>query len=340
MFMTVAFCFNVKKNLPSTDPAAQTDAEFDAPETIAAISQALESGGHKVIQIEADERAYQKLYQHKKNIDIVFNIAEGSYGDIREAQIPAICDLLQIPYTHSSALTDAITLDKSLTKKVLLYHKIKTPRFQLFKKVDETINSNLRYPLIVKPNAEGSSKGILNDNLVNNKKALRERLKWAFASFHQSVLVEEFLPGREFTVALLGEPLQTLPIVEQRLDRLPKTYSPFASYEVKWLWEDTLPNPHVAYECPAKLTQKLKRQIEQLCLDTAEVLNCRDVVRIDLRLDKDNQPHILEVNPLPGMIPDPQVVTYLPIAARAAGMSYEELVLAILNAACKRHNLK
>lgn len=340
MFMTVAFCYNVKKNLPSTDPDSQMDAEFDAPETIAAITRALESGGHKVIQIEADEFAYQKLFRHRKNIDIVFNIAEGVYGDAREAQIPAICDLLQIPYTHSSTLTNAVTLDKALTKKVLLYHQIKTPAFQLFCDPQEPIDSGLRFPFIVKPNAEGSSKGILNSNLVNNKKELCERLTWEFKSFNQPVLVEEFLPGREFTVALLGHPLRVLPIIEQRLDRLPKIYSPFASYEVKWLWEDTLPDPHIAYDCPAKISQKLKAQIETICLKTATVLNCRDVVRIDLRLNGRGTPEILEVNPLPGMIADPQIVSYLHIAARKAGYTFNTMILAILEAACRRYKLK
>lgn len=338
--MTIGFCYNIKRNLASTDPKSQADAEFDAPETISAISKALESGGHQVIEIEANEEAYLKLYKERKKIDIVFNIAEGYYGDAREAQIPAMCDLLQIPYTHSSTLTNAITLDKTLTKKILINHKIKTPRFQLFTSPSQELDRQLTFPLLLKPNAEGSSKGILNENLVKNETQLKKRLQWLFDSFHEDILAEEFLSGKEFTVALLGNPPQVLPVIEQRLDRLPKKYAQFSSYEVKWLWEDTLADPHFAYDCPAKIDQALKQKIEQLCISTFTVLNCRDCARIDIRLDSEKEPNVLEINTLPGMIGDEKIISYFPIAARVAGLSFQKLVLSILAAACKRYNLR
>ena len=338
--MRVAFCFNLKRNLPLIDPQAQIDAEFDAPETISAIEAALISGGHSVLRIEANEKAYLELYQHRLNIDIVFNIAEGVYGDAREAQIPAICDLLQIPYTHSSALSHAISLDKALTKKVLAYEGIKTAQFQVFNSLREQINPKLHFPLLLKPNAEGSSKGITDKNLVKDKKTLRTRLEWLLSSFHGSILAEEFLSGREFTVAILGNPPQVLPIIEQRLDIIPEKYGAFASYEVKWLWEDTLANPHDAYRCPAQLTNQLQTKIEKMCLHSFNALNCRDVARIDVRLDKQGEPHILEINTIPGMIPDERVISYFPIAARAAGLGYNKMVLTILDLAAKRHQIK
>src|SRR3989344_969958 len=337
--MVIGLCFNVKTNAPSTDPTAQTDAEYDAPETIAAIKAALISGGHKVIEIEADQECYLKLYKLQNRLDIVFNIAEGMYGDAREAQVPIFCDILEIPYTHSSALTNAIKLDKALTKKVLLYHGIRTPEFQLFSRPNEPINSHFQYPLLLKPNAEGSSKGILNANLVKNEKQLRERLRWLFKAFSQPVLVEEFLPGREFTVALLGNPPQTLPIIEQRLDRLPSNLQKFASYEVKWLWEDTLSDPRIAYDCPAKLNPDLEKEIQNISQDTFAALNCRDVARVDIRLDKNGKPHVLEINTMPGLIPGEDIISYFPIAARAAGYSYNSMLLAILEAASKRYHL-
>lgn len=339
IFMIIGFCFNVKKNLPSTDPRAQADIEFDAPEAIAAITRALESESHKVIPIEADELAYSKLYKLKSKIDIVFNIAEGYYGDAREAQIPTICDILQIPYTHSSALTHAIKLDKALTKKVFLYHGIPTPKFQLFNFADDELNPHLKFPLFLKPNAEGSSKGVLNENLVKDKITFAKRLKWLFEHFKGAVLVEEFLPGREFTVAILGNPPQTLPIIEQRLDRLPKEYAPFSSYEVKWLWEDTLVDVSIAYDCPAKISDKLMQKINKLSIAAYNALNCKDCARVDIRLDDKGLPNVLEINTLPGLMPAEMGVSYFPIAAKAAGMSYNEMVLAILGAASKRYGL-
>lgn len=337
--MIIGFCFNVKKNLPSTDPRSQTDAEFDSQETITAIKTALESEGHKVIKIEANDKAYLTLYTLRKKIDIVFNIAEGVYGDAREAQVPVVCDMLHIPYTHSSTLTHAVKLDKALTKKILIYHGIKTPKFQLIRNVDEPLDSRLSFPLFIKPNAEGSSKGILNTNLVHNEKELRTRLKWLLDSFHEAILAEEFLPGREFTVALLGNPPRVLPIIEQRLDRLPKEYEPFSSYEVKWLWEDTLPDRHLAYDCPAKVSRTLEKKLIDISIATFDALNCLDCARVDIRLDNNGQPSVLEINTLPGMMPDELGVSYFPIAARAAGMTYNEMVLAILNAARKRNGL-
>jgi len=338
-FMIIGFCYNVKHNLPSTDPKAQADIEFDAPEVITAITKALGSGGHEVIPIEADELAYSKLYKLKNKIDIIFNIAEGYYGDAREAQIPIICDILQIPYTHSSALTHAVKLDKALTKKIFIHHRIATPDFQLFISPKDKLNPKLKFPLFLKPNAEGSSKGVMNDNLVKNKSVFYKRLKWLFEHFRVPVLVEKFLPGREFTVAILGNPPQALPIIEQRLDRLPKEYGPFSSYEVKWLWEDTLDDITFAYDCPAKIEAKLKQQINDLSIFAYNALNCRDCARVDIRLDNNGEPNVLEINTLPGLMPAEMGVSYFPIAVRAAGMSYNEMVLAILEAACKRYGL-
>ncbi len=338
--MHVAFCFNVKKNLPSTDPRSQADAEFDAPETITAIDHALIGGGHKVTRIEADETAYLKLFKLKNKLDIVFNIAEGFRGDARESQIPSMCDMLGIPYTHSSALTQAITLDKTLTKKILHFHGLLTPTFKLVHHINEALSNKLNFPLIIKPNAEGSSKGILNANLVKNVSQLRERVAWELRTFAQPVLIEEFVSGREFTVSLLGNPPRVLPIIEQRLDRLPKHFAPLSSYEVKWLWEDTLPDPKYAYDCPAKITKAMYQKIADVCCKTYAVLNCRDVVRIDIRLDKKGQPQVLEVNTLPGMMPDSMGISYLPISARAAGLAFNQLVMMILGAAQKRYHLK
>ncbi|MEK7166049.1 MAG: ATP-grasp domain-containing protein [Patescibacteria group bacterium] len=334
--MNVALCFNIKRNHPSTDPALQKDAEFDSPETIVAITNALRSGNHNVTEIEADENVYIKLKELRNSIDIVFNIAEGIYGDAREAQVPTICDILQIPYTHSSTLTCAIQLDKAFTKKILIYHSIPTPKFQLFSNPNETLDKELKFPLFLKPNSQGSSMGIRNENLVENVQQLKKRISWEFKEYRNQVLVEEYLPGREFTVSLLGNPPTILPIIEQRLDHLPKGYAPFSSYDVKWLWEDTLVDKTQAYDCPARLSPQLQNSIESICSSTFHILGIRDIARVDVRLDKDGNPYILEINALPGLMPDIMGISYFPISAQAAGYSYNQTILKILDVAAKR----
>lgn len=338
--MNLALSYNVKYAIPSKSLNSQKEAEFDSPQTIAAIKEILVDAGHRVINIEADEQSYLKFLNHKNDIDLVFNIAEGLRGNIREAQIPAMLEMLGIPYTHSSALSHAISLNKSLTKKILAYHGIETPLFQHITDVDTDIDPRLRFPLIVKPNAEGSSKGIFNENLVFDKLKLKERIAWVFSNFYHDVIIEEFLTGREFTVAVLGNnPPKVLPIIEQRYDIFPENMPHFASYEAKWLFEDNLPNPHDAYYCPAPLTQKLKGEIEKISLSTWRAIDAKDVIRIDMRLNSDGNPSILEVNTLPGMIPDLEIVTYLPIAARNAGISFDGLINTIVNEASMRYSL-
>lgn len=341
--MNIAFTYNVKHTTPSKNLSAQSEAEFDSPETIAAIKKALENSGHTIFPIEADENAYSRFISLKDKITIVFNIAEGIRGESRESHIPAILELLDIPYTHSAILTQSITLDKALTKKVLSFHGIPTPKFLQIRQIGQIslIDSmDLSFPLIVKPNAEGSSKGIFSENLVYDKVKLAERIRWLLQKFREAVLVEEFLRGREFTVSMLGNPPKILPLVEQNYAIFPENMPHFASYEAKWLFEDELPNPHDAYFCPPEMKQDLLQKIETICLKTWEILDIKDICRIDLRLDGTGNPSILEVNTMPGMLPDPNVISYFPIAARKAGYNFEEMVNAILDAALLRYGLK
>lgn len=338
--MNLAFTYNIRHTKASKNLSAQEQAEFDSPETIKAISDVFSANNCHVFPVEADEEAYANFKKLKNDIKIVFNFSEGLRGQSREAQIPAMLEMLAIPYTHSGVLAHAVSLDKSLTKKVLRYHGIQTPNFQLVKSIEDRIDPELRYPLIVKPNAEGSSKGIFNENLVFDKTKLLARIKWLLNNFHQPVLVEEFLRGREFTVAVLGNNApKVLPIVEQNYNIFPENMPHFASYEAKWLFEDDLPNPHDAYFCPAPVTPKLRAEIEDVCLKVWEAIDIKDVTRIDMRLDADGHPSILELNTIPGMISDPNIVSYLPIAARKAGMSFEALVMSILHEALVRYNL-
>ncbi len=160
-------------------------------------------------------------------------------------------------------------------------------------------------------------------------------------TYRQPALIEEFLPGREFTVALLGNgaDLQVLPIVEINLASLPAGVNPIYSYEAKWIW-DTEENPLSIFTCPAPLEPLLQRQIEELCKRTFQVLGCRDWCRIDVRLDAGGRPHIIELNPLPGILPRPEQNSCFPKAARAAGLTYEEMILHVVDTAATRLDLQ
>lgn len=335
--MRIAFTFNVRHIKPSLQKQALDEAEFDEPETITAIHNAIITNGYECIDIDADENAYEKLRKLRKSIQLVFNIAEGVRGEIREAQIPAILEMLDIPYTHSGALSQAIGLDKSLTKKIWQFHGLPTPKFVNIGVEDKPYIEGLQFPVLVKPNSEGSSKGIFNDSLIDNPKNLTQKIREVRKLYGNGVLVEEFVPGREFTVTVMGNSQPyILPIVEQNYDIFPQSLKKFASYEAKWLFEDSLPNPHDAYICPAKISAPLQKLIEKLCIQAFEVLHCRDIARIDMRLNSEGKPQLLEINTLPGMLPDPNVVSYYPVAARTAGWDYNRMIGQIITHARER----
>lgn len=327
--MRIAFCFNVKKGKPSEDPGKQGDIEFDSPSVINGIKKTLVELGHSVMMIEADKEAYLKLKKLKPKIDLVFNIAEGLAGDARESQIPLFCEILRIPYTHSSPTTHAIKLDKEFTKYLLEGAGIvKVP-------------GRSKFPLIVKPNKEGSSKGIMDANVVRNKGELQKRVEVLREKIGGEILVEEYIDGREFTVSVLGNgnPV-VLPIVEQKFDFLPKGMNKMASYELKWFYEDKLENLKDAYDCPAKIEKRLKEKIEKTSIAIYKFLDVRDCARIDYRLNKKGELYFLEINTLPGINPDPNVISYFPLSARTAGMSYKDLIERIVSLASKRYGLK
>ncbi len=336
--MNVALAYNVKRNKPSLNPEEQIDLEFDSPNVINGIKKAIESFGHKVILIEADENAFLKLKKNKAKIDIVFNIAEGLWGEARETQIPIFCEVLKIPHTHSGPTTHTIKLDKSFTKLVLKgADGINVPDSHVVTSKDYKIPSNLRFPLIVKPNNEGSSKGIFDKNVVNNTKDLAERIELVSENFKKEVLVEEYIDGREFTVAVMGnKDLQVLPIIEQKFDFLPKGMNKIASFELKWLYEDKLKNLTDAYDCPAKLDKKLEDEIVRTSKEVYKLLDVKDVARIDYRLRGDGKLFFIEINTLPGINLDEGVISYLPTAARAAGLNSTQLIGRILSLACER----
>ncbi len=321
---------------PPSSPAEDLYAEWDDIHTIKAVEAALASR-HEVTLVEADLEAFATLRDLRP--EMVFNIAEGLYGSSREAQIPAMLDMLEIPYTGSDPVTLGICLDKRRTKEILAYHRIPTARFSVVESPAQ-LPARLRYPLMVKPTLEGSSKGVTDNALVHNRRELVRQTEWVLDTYCQPALVEEFLPGREFTVALIGNgsALRVLPIVELNLGTLPPGVNPIYSYEAKWIW-DQEDAPLEIFSCPAPLEPLLQRQIEELCRRTFNALGCRDWCRIDVRLDGEGRPNVIELNPLPGILPRPEQNSCFPKAARAAGLSYEEMILSVADAACGRLNL-
>jgi len=334
--MRVAFSYNVRHEGAGFDEVSQAEAEFDEPATIAAIHEAIEANGHTCIDIEADEDAFETLRGLRDSIDLVFNIAEGRRGQSREAQMPALLEMLDIPFSHSGSLTHAIGLDKALTKKVWRFHGLPTPRFLVFGDgAGENVVDALRFPVLVKPNAEGSSKGLFNGNLIEHPSGLLAKVEEIRSLVDGSILVEEFMPGREFTITLMGnpafgDPLIALPICEQNFDAFPPDLAHFASYEVKWFFEDSVAGRD-ACVCPADLTPSLQDEIEQLAIQAFTSLGCRDVARVDLRMDRVGNPQLLEINTLPGMYHDPLATSYFPLAARAAGWDYTRMIGEILD---------
>ena len=324
-------------NFTQTESVIETYAEWDTWETINALKVAIEVF-HHVTLIEADNYAFEKFKQSKP--DIVFNIAEGFNNLSRESQIPAMLDMLNIPYTGSDALTLGICLDKARTKEILSYYKVPNAKFLLVDKYTPLSNHSIEFPSIVKPVSEGSSKGIFNSSLVRNYNELNAEIKRVVDEYNQPAIIEEFLPGKEFTVAIIGngDNTEIFPIVEIKYENFPDNVEHLYSYEAKWIL-DTKDNVFDVFECPAAIDNDLEKQIKDAALRTYKVLRCKDWSRIDIRLDKNGTPNVIEINPLPGIMPDPNENSSFPKAARAAGINYNEMIQRVLLEACKRYKL-
>ena len=352
--MKVALAYNLKKcsapGVEAKNLPPDFYAECDDLETVQAISAAL-AEFHQVVPVEADEEAYEKFRAERP--DIVFNVAEGLWGAARESQIPSMLEMLRIPYTGSDPVTLAVCLDKARTKEVLAAHGIATPQFRVVETADDVAGilprkgaiphpgkPLLKFPMIVKPLSEGSSKGIVNTAVVRDEDELGREIARILGLYHEPAIVEEYLPGREFTVAMLGngENLRCLPTVEIRFESLPPGVNPIYSYEAKWIW-DTSDKPLEIFDCPAKTDRELQDDIEVICLGAWNALRIRDWARIDVRCDAAGRPQILEVNPLPGILPQPEQNSCFPKAARAAGLSYNALIRRVLDAAVARLGL-
>ena len=317
-------------------------AEWDSPETIDAVEDALSALG-EVIRLEATSEFPELLRDARP--DIVFNMAEGLTGQNREAHVPAICEFYGVPYSGSDPFTLSLCLHKARTKQLLQFYGIPTSRFALVESLAEARavrrGKVLRYPIFAKPVQEGSSRGITERNFVESGDELLAVVAELLEVYGQPVLLEEFLPGAEFTCGVLGNGTdgRVLPLVRMRFDALPEGALPIYGFEAKWVW-DTRDEPLEIFECPARVSETLRRSIERITLRAYRALGCRDWSRIDVRLDAKGIPNIVEVNPLPGILPNPEDNSCLPKSAAADGMSYAELIRACLTAAAKRSGVR
>jgi D-alanine-D-alanine ligase len=315
--------------------------------------------------IEANEAAYERL--RTSGVDLVFNIAEGIRGEDREAQIPAMLEMLGIPYTGSGPLSLALCLHKGKAKEILSWHGIPTPAFQVLSHPQEPLAEALRFPLIVKLLHEGSSMGLSYDSVVATPQALVDRTAYLIHTYKQSVLVEEFIDGREFTVPVLGNtPPRALPVIEVRFrgprnitlfqpddavvrmlarargQRLatPVTFRFTANREqvlVRMETGEELAVPVALTEsvCPTDLPETCMAALQETALRAFQALECRDWCRVDMRVGADGVPRVLELNPIAGLDP----TYWFPRSARAAGLEYPQLIHAIIEAACQRYGL-
>jgi D-alanine-D-alanine ligase len=343
--LLVGLAFNLKRNVRPA-PGAPVDAlaEYDSPETIDAMEAALSAAGHGVIRLEADESLLDSVRRYAP--DICFNIAEGLRGEAREAHVPALLEMLGIPYTGSKVLAHAISLDKATTKRIWRDCGLPTPPFQVFSTGDEVLDSRLPFPLFVKPLSEGTGMGINDRSTVHDEAELRSQVRWVVEAYRQPALAEAYLPGREFTVGLIGN--RAAPLTARRNGRYnAEGYHLFPVLEIdaaigvgegaynsasKALKPGEAGAPE--YSCPADIPPRLERRMQDLALRAFEAVGALDLGRVDFRLGSDGRPYLIEINTLPGLNP---VASDLCIMARAEGMSYFELINEILALAWERH---
>ncbi len=324
--LRVGFSFNVKRVVPSGEGGDDQEAEYDSPKTLQAIREAIASYGHEVIDLEATSELPQRLAATP--VDVVFNIAEGFKGRNREAQVPATLELLDIPYTGSDPAALSIALDKALAKKMVRQHGIRTPDFLLMQSGKERLPKEMHFPVIVKPVAEGSSKGVFGKSVVDTEAELRELARDLAARYRQPALVETYIGGREFTVGMIGERRpKVLPIMEVVFTGDDPT--PVYDFSAKLDWTH-----RVRYDVPAKLDVGQQRELERAARAVFAALGCRDVARVDFRMDAAGHVYFLECNPLPGLTPG---WSDLVMIAKAGGLDYRGLIGEILSGGIRRY---
>lgn len=323
--LSIGLVYDLRDEYLAQGYSEEQVAEFDSAATIEALEQTLRKLGHRPERI-GNGLALAAQLAAGRRWDLVFNISEGLWGRSREAQVPALLEMYGVLYTFSDPLVCALTLDKAMAKRVVQSVGVRTPQFAVVSSPDEIESVNLAYPLFAKPIAEGTGKGVDHRSRIDGPAQLRQVCCSLLERFREPVLVEEYLPGREFTTAILG----TGPAAEV-LGTMEFTIAADApaadySYEVKEQCES-----YVQYfEMPRGA---LRDEVEELSLAAYRALECRDTGRVDVRLDAQGRPCFIEINPLPGLHP---THSDLPMIATQQGMAYEDLIGRIVASALTR----
>ncbi len=311
-------------DLDESDPIAEYEA----------IAEDLRKTGFEayILNILDDMNIFLDDFEKNKP-DVVFNFVE-IYKDIAELEMSfaGLLELLKVPYTGAPPITLGTCQDKTLTKRILSQNGINTPKFRFIEKEKKTYRLGLNYPLIVKPSLEDASVGIENESVVSNHKALKQRIEHILNEYRQPALVEEFIDGRELNIAILGDQKpKALPISEIDFSKMPDHLYNIVSYQAKWdplheSYHKTIP------KCPAKLPKKVEAKAKEIALSAFKIIGCRDYARVDMRLSKDNELFVLEVNPNPDLTEDAGFMR----SARQAGYSYRRTLKTIIELAAKR----
>jgi len=320
----VGLTYDLREDYLKMGFSKEETAEFDKIDTIEGIEEALHFNGYETERI-GNVNALMLQLINRKRWDIVFNICEGLYGIGREAQVPAILDIYKIPYTFSDPMVLSLTLHKAMAKRIVRDLGLNTPDFFVINKIEELKNENHPYPLFAKPLSEGTGKGIDDKSKVNNFEQLFDTVKNLLEKFNQPVLVEEYLPGREFTVGIVGTGNETKSTGLMEVKLLNQNEELIYSYHNKENYKGV-----IDYTIPEK---EIKDACEELAVAAWKGLECRDGGRVDIRIDKNGKPAFIEVNPLAGLNP---VHSDLPILSRKNGLEYNELIGIIMKSAIQR----
>jgi D-alanine-D-alanine ligase len=329
---TIGFCYNVHPEHVAPEDEERY-AEFDSIETVNTVAASIRELGFKLAKIDFDENFVTNLKKIKP--DLVFNIVEGLQGEDRESQAPAIYEWLGLKYTGASPLAHSLALNKIMAKRVMEQAGVKTAPFYVFEEPISKVPKDMgfNFPMIVKLSHEGSSIGLDNNALVKNPTELINRVNMVIKKYNQPILVEKYIEGREFNQTIIGNKnLIAFPIVEIDYDYLPPHIHKFSSYEVK----TTLDIP-TSTICPARITKAEAAKITEMVFRANRALGIRDYSRTDLRLDKNGDVYILEINAVPGIAPGLQENNSMPKAIKTYGWTYTQMIGAIINAACERY---
>ncbi len=325
--MRIGLTYDLRRDYLDAGFSLDETAEFDRPDTVDAIESALQKLGHSTDRIGHARQLIARL-SRGETWNLVFNIAEGLSGISREAQVPAILDVYGIAYTFSDPLVLALSLHKGLTKTVVAASGVPTPAFAVVESLGDMERVALSYPVFAKPLAEGTGKGITPASRAPDAAALKFVCQQLLAQYQQPVLVETYLPGREFTIGIVGTGSAARPIGTMEVLLRPAAEAHAYSYVNKENCEEL-----VDYELVRPGDDEQVSAAEQVALLAWNVLGCRDAGRIDLRCDAAGRPNFMEVNPLAGLHPEH---SDLPILASKVGIGYVELIRQIVDSAAPR----